>query len=201
MTESSGNTHAQPGWYADPAGSAQNRWWDGTQWTEHMQAPAFADYRASAAPEVASGTPVYNAFIWVIALLPVVSLVSFSLFNVSGYVIQARSLGGQHGLLGGWYVLVTVIGWVVYLVTVLLAYFDWQKLRRDGYVRPFHWAWTFLSAGVYVIGRSVIVRRRAGHGLIPIWVWAGITLIIMIVAIAKIFSAIAAMMILYSSVR
>jgi hypothetical protein len=25
------------GWYADPDGSAQQRWWDGTQWTEHRQ--------------------------------------------------------------------------------------------------------------------------------------------------------------------
>jgi hypothetical protein len=25
-----------PGWYADPGGSGRNRWWDGTQWTEHL---------------------------------------------------------------------------------------------------------------------------------------------------------------------
>ncbi len=27
-----------PGWYSDPEGSGQ-RWWDGTQWSEHRQAP------------------------------------------------------------------------------------------------------------------------------------------------------------------
>lgn len=26
-----------PGWYADPHGSGGQRWWDGTQWTEHLQ--------------------------------------------------------------------------------------------------------------------------------------------------------------------
>ncbi len=28
------------GWYADPAGSGGKRWWDGVQWTTHMQAAA-----------------------------------------------------------------------------------------------------------------------------------------------------------------
>jgi hypothetical protein len=29
---------AQPGWYPDPSGPAgQQRWWDGTRWTEHLQ--------------------------------------------------------------------------------------------------------------------------------------------------------------------
>lgn len=26
-----------PGWYVDPHGSGQQRWWDGTTWTEHIQ--------------------------------------------------------------------------------------------------------------------------------------------------------------------
>ena len=27
------------GWYTDPAGSGSKRWWDGVQWTSHLQAP------------------------------------------------------------------------------------------------------------------------------------------------------------------
>jgi hypothetical protein len=26
-----------PGWYADPGGSGKRRWWDGTNWTEHLE--------------------------------------------------------------------------------------------------------------------------------------------------------------------
>ncbi len=29
-------TQARPGWYPDPAGDADHRWWDGTKWTEHL---------------------------------------------------------------------------------------------------------------------------------------------------------------------
>jgi Protein of unknown function (DUF2510) len=28
-----------PGWYADPSGSGQNRWWDGHGWTSVRSAP------------------------------------------------------------------------------------------------------------------------------------------------------------------
>jgi len=29
-----------PGWYPDPGGAATQRWWDGSRWTEHVQALA-----------------------------------------------------------------------------------------------------------------------------------------------------------------
>ena len=33
----SGAPAAPPGWYPDPGGSPQQRYWDGTRWTEHLQ--------------------------------------------------------------------------------------------------------------------------------------------------------------------
>ncbi len=36
-----------PGWYLDPSGSGDQRWWDGQQWTERTQPPSMsADWRA-----------------------------------------------------------------------------------------------------------------------------------------------------------
>ncbi|MGW4923415.1 DUF2510 domain-containing protein [Streptomyces parvulus] len=33
-----------PGWYRDPSAAHQERWWDGTSWTEHRRAPADTGY-------------------------------------------------------------------------------------------------------------------------------------------------------------
>ncbi|MDT0611252.1 DUF2510 domain-containing protein [Streptomyces lancefieldiae] len=39
-----------PGWYRDPSGPHQERWWDGTAWTGHRRAPETAGYGAPLPP-------------------------------------------------------------------------------------------------------------------------------------------------------
>src|SRR5206468_9638315 len=52
---------------------------------------------------------------------------------------------------------------------VVLAFLDRRILLRRGIVRPFHWVWSVLPL-VYLIGRSVVLRRRVGRGSAPLWV-------------------------------
>lgn len=46
---------------------------------------------------------------------------------------------------------------------------------------PFPWAFSFISSIVYVIGRSVVVRRRTGKGISPLWVVIAVYLLVNII--------------------
>ena len=163
MNDSAGNVPTQRGWYADPSGLAQQRWWDGERWTEHLHDPAINAYGADAASAARPQASVFNNFIWAIALLPVLSFLALT------------SAGTTSPLLG----------WGISIGTLVLAFLDRRQLERDGLERPFHWAWAFLSPGVYVVGRSIIVRRRTGGSLAPMWVWAAIMFVYVLTAVGK----------------
>ncbi|CAN5325112.1 hypothetical protein BH09ACT2_BH09ACT2_09180 [soil metagenome] len=176
------------GWYPDHTGAPQLRWWDGAAWTERVSpvtpASGVAPYSLRPAPRtVPANTPVYNVFIWVIALLPLLGIVTLLTINLSALVATSSDPLAMYRDPG--YITSLVLGWVVYGGAVVLAYFDRKRLLRDGYDRPFHWAWTFFSGGVYVIGRSVIVGRRAGHGRAPLWVWVAITVFVVVINVVK----------------
>ncbi|MCU1580430.1 MAG: hypothetical protein JWP19_2634 [Rhodoglobus sp.] len=158
------------GWYPDPAGGPKQRWWDGTQWTEHFQEP-YSPAVAAAVLKAPEGTPVYTPWIWIVALLPLLQLIPLATFDFGGYVRGAMSPYGSIAMMTSpGYLLLTLGGWVIYGLSALFAYLDWRRLAAVGMPRPFHFAWVFLSSVVYVIGRSVVVRRRTGRGITPMWV-------------------------------
>jgi hypothetical protein len=172
---------AAPGWYADPWGQAAQRFWDGASWTPHVVAG-----RASSRPRLPEGTPVYWPSIWLLALLPLLGAVTVWLVHpdTSAMVeyLQATQDAAQSGgtayvatpdpfaMMGPGYAVASLLSPVLTAVLVVLAYRDWRRLGRAGVVRPFHWAWAFLGAVVYVVGRSVVVRKVAApRGFAPMW--------------------------------
>lgn len=173
---------APPGWYPDPWKQAAQRFWDGAQWTHRVTGGGAPVTR----PRLPEGAPVYGVIIWVLALLPLAQgiVVWFIHIDVSQLVefikeVNAATESGQTvtpdfnpmSIYGAGYWVAVGIGWASYVAAIVLAYFDWRRLGRIGVQRPFQWAWAFLTNPVYVIGRSVIVRRVAApRGLVPIWI-------------------------------
>jgi hypothetical protein len=196
-----------PGWYPDPAGTGRLRWWDGAAWTDQFSAPqpaspytgAFAPASyAPQRPQISSNTPVYNPLIWIITLLPMLTLVLLLLWNPEFRVIYVGSRNtptlDPASVFTPAYFLLVFSGFLTYGASVLLAYFDSERLKRDGVVRPFHWAWSFLSGTVYVIGRSVIVAKVAsGRGLVPIWVLIGVIFLSIVLTSFKMSSLMTSM--------
>lgn len=192
MTDPS--TPPAPGWYPDPYREAPLRWWDGRQWSAQVggHAPVAAGV-GGVAPRrsLPEETPVYTVWIWLVVLLPLVSILLLLVTNpFSGYAHFMQSL--EHSarpspqamleIYSPAFLVDTLVGWLVFAATIVFSWLDYRELGRRGLERPFHWAWSFLSSAIYVIGRGVIVRRVAPHrGLVPIWVMIavfGISLIV-----------------------
>lgn len=233
MTNTEGVGTPQPGWYPDPAGSTQLRWWDGTAWTQHLQ-PAASEAAAGQsagdgyaqnpypqsqhaqsqyaqnphAQSAPAQTPlgahpaIYTPFIWIIALLPLLSAIAIASLDMRVMIVRPSQLHSMIGspMLGSpMYFVVSVLGWVIYGVSVWMAYLDWRALGRIGIVNPFHWAWAFLTGIVYVIGRSVVARRAIGsRALVPIWVIAGVYLLAFIIMVVKVAALLTSAVALYS---
>jgi hypothetical protein len=86
------------------------------------------------------------------------------------------------------YLLVLLTGWFIYAWSVVFGLLDWRELKARGVPKPFHWAWGFLVLvvgwpAVYVIGRTVIAKRRTGTGLAPLWVFIGLEVVAFIVSL------------------
>lgn len=170
-------TTPRPGWYPDPENTGGTRWWDGARWTDHRSAPYAAPYAspysaaATAQLKAPEGTDWNTAWIWLVVFLPMLPLLALLTDDWSRIVDlnDPTGLSTFRYLLSPGYLIAALGGWVIYGVSVWFSYLDWKELTSRGVPRPFHWAWSFLSSAVYAIGRSVVVRRRTGHGSAPLW--------------------------------
>ncbi len=160
-----------PGWYPDPSNAAQQRWWDGTQWSEQVSAP----YMAAAQQKAPDGTNVQTPWIWLNVLLPLLGLVPLFFIDTQSIIRTAMAnptdpsaaMEAQFAFMFQPAILAAyAISFLVMALTILFAFLDWRELKRRGVPAPFHWAFSFLAlAGfgiVYPIGRSVVVKRRTG---------------------------------------
>ena len=192
---------APAGWYPEPSGAEGQRWWDGTRWTEYatpLAAPTssaqqYPPYDGMAQPRVPDGTAVDTVWIWLIVALPVLALIPLFFYDVEGYMLASMTdpTAEQRMYLDPMYLTSAALGWLSYGALVFFAYLDVVALRKLGYARQFHWAWTFLSSLVYVIGRSVVVKRQAGRGWAPMWVAIGLNMVVFIATLAWVGAIIA----------
>ena len=191
------------GWYPDPDGTAKSRWWDGSAWTEHYHDPSAPVHASSApvGPAVIAAVPVepavpgvtspYNLWVWYIVGLVGLSFLTLVTFDFQAYVFASLyNAGNPFAIFTPGYVFVSVVGFLTWAGAVALAYFDHRDLRARGVAAPFHWAFAFISSVVYLAGRSIVIRRRLGNGMVPLWVAVGYAGGVVILVIAWIASTI-----------
>lgn len=138
-----------------------------------------------------------TVWVWLMVFLPLLSLLGIIIFDWSSYFRDAfyadvysydsgpasmTGINAATGLLTG---VTSVVSIVVSALTVLFAFLDWRQLRARGVDRPFHWAFSFFvlaigSGLVYIIGRGVVLRRRTGSGLAPIWASIAVNVVVVI---------------------
>ncbi|MFT2817727.1 DUF2510 domain-containing protein [Leifsonia sp. A12D58] len=229
------------GWYVDPGGSLQLRWWNGDVWTDNVhpippqiQAPAPAPATATASPSATAtetetdASPAEPAPLTrrelreraeslasAAALAPIAPRIA----EVSDYqwdreskpattvqtwsaepaaeITHFRDIPSRWSSVSVWLLaftpwltliclVITVLvssstgtpGWVQvrlflipFLLTIGWARRDTRRLRIWGHEVVPHWAWSFLGAPGYLIARTIVLRRNAGVGAAPIWVW------------------------------
>jgi hypothetical protein len=209
-----------PGWYPDPAGTQAERWWDGSTWTDNVKVNSTPQGATPysvvgyADPKAPEGTSPYNKWIWLNLILQIVACIPVLLFPWDSYftsMLQSSSTGslssdpmaGYAVLLSPEYLAITGFSYLCVGLTIFFGWLDYRALKAAGVPKPFHWAWGFFilaGAGflVYVIGRSVVVRRRTGSGLAPIWIYVASQVLITIAFVVIFVGVIANMMSNYS---
>ncbi|MBO9578509.1 MAG: DUF2510 domain-containing protein [Microbacteriaceae bacterium] len=193
------------GWYPDPAGSPQQRWWDGAQWTEQLAAPQQAPSYAQSPylqPQLApAGTSPQTAWIWILTLLPILGVIPLFFWDLSGLLSRMIAASGSDGTASAAaaialfadpaYLTLVGLGLVSTVLTIVFAYVDWKGLRERGVPQPLHWAWIFfifvVSDLIYIIGRDVVAKRRTGRWSGAAWVAIVIRVAVFIIAIVYVF--------------
>lgn len=168
-----------PGWYPD--GSGTQRWWNGTEWTEHTALSAASDAAQAERPKLPEGTRVDNGWVWLVSLVHLVSVLPLVFFDVNGLVrnvmfaeLSETADTSMFGEIMAGYVSLSLVSWVISIATwaaaIVGAWRDNVFLKAQGVERPFHWAFAFIPYPlVYLIGRHVVLRKVSRTAGWPLW--------------------------------
>jgi hypothetical protein len=168
-------TPVPAGWYPDPQNPAVGRYWDGSAWTDLVHQPG----QPQPIPKAPPGTDGNTAWVWIIIAIQFVPLLLL-VFVPWGAIYDVdlddptAGMTSSLALFGSpfyWGAILT--SYLVYGLSVFFAYRDRAELLRRGVPKPFHWAFAFINAPVYTIGRAVVVHRRTGRGHAPLWAEIG----------------------------
>src|SRR5690606_2200139 len=107
--------------------------------------------RSSVTTNIVSGT----ASSWFIVFMPLLAIVGIvAVMMVIASVPEFRVAGFPSELL------LASVAIAFYLVTVLFALADNRRMYSNGFDHPPHWAWSLLSAPIYLIARIVAVKQE-----------------------------------------
>jgi hypothetical protein len=187
-------TNIPAGYYPDPAGSSQQRWWNGASWGELQAVTAnpyaaaqpygsvqpygavqpydpSQSYYAATGLRAPEGTNPTTTQAWLLALWPLLGFINLGITAALGgfsydYLSSPTSSFDSATLAANGF---NILAWLGF---VAVAYSDHSELKRRGVPKPFPWGWAFINI-VYVIGRGVVVHSRTGRGLAPLFVFIG----------------------------
>lgn len=129
----------------------------------------------SGARTVRSGSGITRASI-ALGLLPLLAIVGATILAIC----YPAAFGSPPDSALKAFVFVSVgVLWLGSLMArLLLAYFDWRTLGRQGFPHRFFWAWSVIG-GVYLVGRSVLAFRRSRRlsSLLPMLLTVSTTVI------------------------
>lgn len=179
-----------PGWYADPANPALERWWAGPSWTDHVREIPRAVY-APPAPQpyqpmggwnpgvqpytqqtgfTVEGTSPNTVPIWLLATaLPLVSIAG----NLLRLISASLGFGFPPAAVTG-----AVIGF-----GFAAAVADHRALLQRGLPAP-SWAWILLTPIGYFIARRIALKSVGVRNDAPGNVFAGIFLLMIVGGVA-----------------
>jgi hypothetical protein len=112
--------------------------------------------RRSEAPTAADGS--FSVWVWLIAFSPIIAALTV------GYALATADSGSVSWMLPAALV-------VPYLLVLLFAVADRSGLTAQGRENTVPWTWAALTAPVYLVVRSGVLRRENGRSLAPLIAW------------------------------